>query len=206
MTQRQDLAQNPSPPSPPSSPSPPPPTLSFEERVVLARKHFERKGYRVHSGLQFGCELVLYADDPDHVHSDFCVHVVPVLPIVRNGQTQSQSQSCLNWMTIQTLARSMSTLHKQLIVVDVVPSFEGEDGALGALCKDDDDDDDNNNNDDGGGKDDPHDASTPHNQLQKKMYYYKVDEMAVASGHAPFRHKKDTAGVGGQVKKKSRIV
>ena len=139
---------------------------------------------------------MLYADDPDHVHSDFCVHVVPVLPIVRNGQTQWQS--CLNWMTVQTLARSMSTLHKQLIVVDVVPSFEGEVGAL-SLCKDDDDND-------GATDDDTHDASPPHNQLREKVHYYKVDEMAVASGHAPFRHKKDTAGVGGQVKKKSRLI
>ena len=27
----------------------------------IARRHFEKKGYRVHSGLQFGVELVLYA-------------------------------------------------------------------------------------------------------------------------------------------------
>lgn len=50
---------------------------AWEERVLIVRRHFERKGYRVHSGLQFGCELVLYADDPSRVHSDFCVHVVP---------------------------------------------------------------------------------------------------------------------------------
>jgi len=50
--------------------------LTSEERIAVVRYHFERKGYRVHSGLQFGCELVLYADDPDRVHSDFCVHVV----------------------------------------------------------------------------------------------------------------------------------
>ena len=49
----------------------------WEERVRIVRKHYEDKGYRVHSGLQFGCELVLYADDPSRVHSDFCVHVVP---------------------------------------------------------------------------------------------------------------------------------
>jgi hypothetical protein len=50
--------------------------MSHEERVGILRRHFERKGYRVHSGLQFGCELVLYADDPSKVHSDFCVHLV----------------------------------------------------------------------------------------------------------------------------------
>jgi len=53
------------------------PMIEWEERVALVRRHFESKGYRVHSGLQFGCELVLYADDPSKVHSDFCVHVVP---------------------------------------------------------------------------------------------------------------------------------
>ena len=52
-------------------------TQQWENRVQIVRQHFERKGYRVHSGLQFGCELVLYADDPSRVHSDFCVHVVP---------------------------------------------------------------------------------------------------------------------------------
>ena len=51
--------------------------VKWEERVRIVREHYEEKGYRVHSGLQFGCELVLYADDPSKVHSDFCVHVVP---------------------------------------------------------------------------------------------------------------------------------
>lgn len=50
---------------------------AYERRVGIVRRHFERKGYRVHSGLQFGTELVLYADDPSRVHSDFCVHVIP---------------------------------------------------------------------------------------------------------------------------------
>jgi tRNA splicing endonuclease len=51
--------------------------IKWENRIQIVREHFQRKGYRVHSGLQFGCELVLYADDPSRVHSDFCVHVVP---------------------------------------------------------------------------------------------------------------------------------
>ena len=50
---------------------------AWEDRILIVRRHFEKKGYRVHSGLQFGCELVLYADNPSVVHSDFCVHVVP---------------------------------------------------------------------------------------------------------------------------------
>ena len=49
--------------------------LTWEEKVEFVKKHYEEKGYRVHSGLQFGAELVLYADRPDLVHSDFCIHV-----------------------------------------------------------------------------------------------------------------------------------
>lgn len=48
----------------------------LEEKIAFVRRYYQDKGYRVHSGLQFGCELVLYADDPQHVHSDFCIHVV----------------------------------------------------------------------------------------------------------------------------------
>ena len=51
-------------------------SCEHEKRIQIVQKHFENKGYRAHSGLQFGCELVLYADDPNRVHSDFCVHVV----------------------------------------------------------------------------------------------------------------------------------
>lgn len=50
---------------------------AWEQRIKIVRAHFEEKGYRVHSGLQFGTELVLYADDPSRVHSDFCVHLLP---------------------------------------------------------------------------------------------------------------------------------
>lgn len=78
--------------------------MSWEERIQILRKHFETKGYRVHSGLQFGCELVLYADDPDRVHSDFCVHLV---------------DERMDWRTIQTLVRSMPDLHKTLILAHI---------------------------------------------------------------------------------------
>ena len=60
-------------------------SIRWEERVQIVRKHYQDKGYRVHSGLQFGCELVLYADDPSKVHSDFCVHVVPEGKCLSNG-------------------------------------------------------------------------------------------------------------------------
>jgi tRNA splicing endonuclease len=51
--------------------------MDLEDRLKIVRQIYERRSYRVHSGIQFGCELVLYADDPSKVHSDFCVHVVP---------------------------------------------------------------------------------------------------------------------------------
>lgn len=88
--------------------------LTHDERISIAKKHFEEKGYRVLSGLQFGCELVLYTDDPNHVHSDFCVHVV-------------NQDSSFNWMTLQTMTRSMSDFKKRLVIVDVVPHSDGLD-------------------------------------------------------------------------------
>ena len=57
----------------------------WEEKVAFVRQFYEAKGYRVHSGLQFGCELVLYADDPECVHSDFCIHVVRDGELVARG-------------------------------------------------------------------------------------------------------------------------
>ena len=96
-------------------------SLTHEERIAIVRRHYEGKGYRVHSGLQFGCELVLYSDSPGRVHSDFCVHVPP------------DRVGTMDWRTLQTLVRSMPDLHKTLIVAHVrveemsAPA-EGEEG------------------------------------------------------------------------------
>lgn len=117
--------------------------LSWEQRINILRKHFEAKGYRVHSGLQFGCELVLYADDPSRVHSDFCVHLV---------------DEKVDWRNMQTLVRSMPTLHKTLILANIVEQ-------------------------EGGGQE------------------YAVQEIAMATEHAPFRHKNVKKKVGEQRKK-----
>lgn len=107
--------------------------------ISIVKNHFEMKGYRVLSGLQFGCELVLYSDDISRVHSDFCVHIL-------------DQESRLNWMTLQTLTRSMSDFKKQLIVVNV----------------------------------------TPFPVAENRDRDYVVEELAVVSGHAPFRHKRQT--------------
>jgi tRNA splicing endonuclease len=115
--------------------------MGWEDRIQILRNHFTEKGYRVHSGLQFGCELVLYADNPGLVHSDFCVHLV--------GES-------FDWRTVQTLVRSMPDLHKTLILAEIV---EGENGE------------------------------------------YIVEELAVTSEHAPFRHRSQKKQVGGQLKK-----
>lgn len=153
-----------------------PRSLSHEERVVIARAHYERKGYRVHSGLQFGCELVLYADDPSRVHSDFCVHVT------------SGPEGRVDWRTVQTLVRSMSDFHKTLILAHVRPkkkssiSVGGTDtlAAEGARILSD------------GG-----------NGIEADEF--EVLELAIATEHAPFRHKtaaRRKVKVGSQVKKR----
>lgn len=115
-------------------------SMPWEERILILRRHFEDKGYRVHSGLQFGCELVLYADDPERVHSDFCVHLV---------------EERLDWRSIQTLVRSMPDFHKTLILAHITEGVGG----------------------------------------------YAVSEMAIATEHAPFRHRRPPKIVGGQRKK-----
>jgi len=151
----------------------------WEHRVGLVRKHYEAKGYRVHSGLQFGCELVLYADDPSRVHSDFCVHVlqngkvVTAMPCNSFHFNSTDTQSCstrsdiavypdglMDWRRMQSLVRSMPDLHKTLIVAN--PILGGDDGTL-----------------------------------------REVQELAFATEHAPFRHRKARGEVGSQRKKKT---
>lgn len=118
-----------------------------EQRIRRVRQHFEDKGYRVHSGLQFGCELVLYADDPSKVHSDYAVHIIPsgmyaaaprrlLSPVISDGS--------IDWLYMQTLVRSMSDIRKTLILA----------------------------------------------HLQQRDGQYHVDEIAMTTEHAPFRHKK----------------
>ncbi|GKY92625.1 hypothetical protein MPSEU_000232600 [Mayamaea pseudoterrestris] len=121
-------------------------SIEPDTRLAFVRRYYQRKGYRVHSGLQFGCEFVLYADDPSKVHSDFCVHVVN-----ENG--------ILDWRRIQVLARSMPSLHKTLILAYIKKTTA--DATANA----------NNNNDD----DDDN---------------FTVEELAIGTEHAPFRHKK----------------
>jgi tRNA-intron lyase len=91
--------------------------VHWEDHVAIVRHHFEDKGYRVHSGLQFGCELVLYADTPDRVHSDFCVHVVP-------------PDGNLDFKLLQSLVRSMPDLHKTLILAHLVPAANSNNCAI----------------------------------------------------------------------------
>ena len=151
--------------------SPPSSALTHEERIAIVRHHFEKKGYRVHSGLQFGVELVLYADnDLNKVHSDFCVHVV------------NNSAGRLDWRMLQTLVRSMPAIRKTLIVANVRDA-KGDD-----RC---DDDGDNITAD-----------RTDAISIQQGSYL--VDELAIATEHAPFRHKNIPKGVGTQIKQQSK--
>jgi len=120
--------------------------LTFEEKVGFVKQHYKDKGYRVHSGLQFGAELVLYADRPDLVHSDFCIHV-------------TRDDESIDWREMQTLVRSMPDLHKTLVLANV----KGADG------------------------DRPY-----------------VEELAITTEHAPFRHRPKTIEIGAQRKTQNK--
>jgi hypothetical protein len=157
--------------------------LSHEDRISIVRQHFLAKGYRVHSGLQFGCELVLYSDSPSLVHSDFCVHV------------PADASGTLDWRTLQTLVRMMPDLRKTLIVAHVV---------MEVMI-----DKDHENN--GRYHPHPHDhggdvieASTEEAARSSSMKHsYTVQELAFSTEHAPFRHKHIPQGVGMQIKPQS---
>ena len=147
--------------------------LTHAQKIAVVRSFYESKGYRVHSGLQFGCELVLYADDPSRVHSDFCVHVI------------DGTDGSVDWRMVQTLVRSMPDLHKTLVLAHVrveknTPGSSGD----GNVDRSDNGDDIRNIS-----------ASNSHR--------YEVVELAFATEHAPFRHKsvaRKTVKVGSQVK------
>ncbi len=97
-------------------------------------------------------------------------------------------------MTIQTLARSMSVLHKQLIVADVSPTSSDNSSAVPYTVKTKCIENTN--------------ATEVEAEVQGRedTFYFEVDELAISSGHAPFRHKRQAAPkkVGGQVKKQKK--
>jgi hypothetical protein len=163
-------------------------SLTFEGKVEFVKKHYEEKGYRVHSGLQFGAELVLYADRPDLVHSDFCIHVTrdgkytteidrvlgsicsclflktahhphEIACFVSRLPSLSPPDELIDWREMQTLVRSMPDLHKTLVLANVK----------------------------GVGEDD--------------MY---VEELAITTEHAPFRHRPKSIEIGAQRKTQSK--
>jgi len=99
--------------------------------------------------------MMFITDDPQRVHSDFCVRVIA------HGDS-------IDWRNIQTLVRSMPDLHKTLILAHV----KQKPGCVNSQYID--------------------------GNLDTN---YVIEELAIASEHAPFRHKKAAAGVGGQIKR-----
>lgn len=131
---------------------PTPRELTHDEILDIVKEYFSRKGYKVLSGLQFGCELVLYADSPTRVHSDFCVKLA--------DYDSSRNGYYLDWRMIQTLARSMPDLHKTLLICQVRRVWSEAKG----------------------------------------VWEHSVDELAVASEHAPFRYR-EKKDIGEQTKR-----
>ena len=158
---------------------------THDELISIVKRHFTNKGYRVHSGLQFGCELVLYADSPGLVHSDFCVHVPS--PWGDDDDDDDGGEIAIDWRTVQTLARSMPDLRKTLIVARVRRRNRASMGSEGGRVRDS----------NGRGCDD----GSPGDEDE---FEYEVDELAIATEHAPFRHKYIPAGVGTQIKTPAR--
>mmetsp|Transcript_18158 Transcript_18158/g.36562 ORF Transcript_18158/g.36562 Transcript_18158/m.36562 type:complete len:212 (-) Transcript_18158:206-841(-) len=165
---------------------------SHEELISHARTYYTHLGYRVHSGLQFGCELVLYSDNPEYVHSDFCVVVLP-----QDGR--------VDWRRIQSLTRQMSDWKKTLILAEVTvgsPVVDCTDGNTGTSAA-------SSDNSDGAvqqqEEEKPEDETTSPLMNAANV---KVTELAISTEHAPFRHRRvqtvakaGTVDVGSQRKK-----
>ena len=91
-------------------------TPSLPTPLSLLRSHYTSQNYIIHSGLQFGVDLVLYASSPTLVHSDFAV-------VLYNHEWSEEGSSVdegFDWRRIQSLTRSMPDLHKKLIIARVV--------------------------------------------------------------------------------------
>lgn len=172
-------------------------SVEWEERVSLVRRHFEGKGYRVHSGLQFGCELVLYADDPSKVHSDFCVHVVPEGVYFARWRSlgfvfgrREVQLNALILLTFPIVASSQSN-NKPNACLLVDGSIDWR--AMQTLVR---------------SMPDLHKTLILANLRWNEERDWKVDELAMATEHAPFRHKRKTLGetaVGSQRKRAATV-
>ena len=176
---------------------------AHEELISHARTYYTCLGYRVHSGLQFGCELVLYSDSPEYVHSDFCVVVVP-----EDGR--------VDWRRIQSLTRQMSDWKKTLILAEVTVGLpvvkctggtggtDGTDGSTGTSTSAASSVDTSS---DGAAQqqEKPQDETT---SALMNAANFKMAELAISTEHAPFRHRRvqtvakaRTVDVGSQRKK-----
>lgn len=100
------------------------------------------------------------------------------LPVCRPDVNLIISGGYLDWRTMQTLVRSMPDLHKTLILVNVRRKMEVvEEQGRERNNNNTEDDDDN----------------------------YDIDEIAIATEHAPFRHRKKVpVGVVGSQRKKKK--
>lgn len=82
----------------------------------------------------------------------------------------------MDWRRIQTLVRSMPGLHKTLIIACVKPMSERKEDTSG-----------------------DNECVVSSKAVGIDYTQYKVEELAIASEHAPFKHK-NVKGVGMQVK------
>lgn len=167
--------------------------IAHEQLISHARTYYTSLGYRVHSGLQFGCELVLYADNPQYVHSDFCVLVLPP-----DGR--------VDWRRVQSLTRQMGDWKKTLILAEVRLV------SCGSSCTDT-----------GAASRPRPTSSTSTTssidviapQEDKALFAgttVKVTELAISTEHAPFRHRRlqtisktGTVDIGSQRKKTAKV-
>ena len=171
---------------------------AHEVLISHARAYYTSLGYRVHSGLQFGCELVLYSDNPEYVHSDFCVVVLPPDGRVDWRRIQSLTRQMGDWKKTLILAEVRADLSEDACSCDTGRSTSSDTYTISSV---------------GNATADAAAAAVKQRQDNAKSALtsatsVKVTELAVSTEHAPFRHRRvqtvaqtGTVDVGSQRKK-----
>ena len=141
------------------------------------KEHFKGKGYTSMSGLQYGCDLVLYPtrvksdaaakETFKKVHSNFCVLLFFDGDGAEDGASNSYNDvglgPSLDWRCIQSLGRSMPEVYKRLcccFVAERVATVNTvtADADTGEVIK-----------------------------TESEEYRYSVKEMIVETDHKPFK-------------------
>lgn len=87
--------------------------------LYLAYHHFRSKGWIPRTGLQYGCDLVLYQRHPALAHSDYAVTIVPLPPADGSEGRAEERRPAMGWHDLQISNRLAAQVSKKLLLLYV---------------------------------------------------------------------------------------